>query len=256
MIALFLALSAQPAPLVLAQAGGEVDVELVLAVDISGSMDIEEARIQRSGYIAALRHPDFINAVRGGLTGRIALSYFEWAGSVDETSVVNWEIIGTADDAERFAATLEARPVRTRRGTSISNAIGFAQGMIAANTLNGLRQVIDVSGDGPNNTGPPVVPARDGAIAAGLVINGLAIKIRPSGSFGPLDRYYADCVIGGPGSFVLPVQQPADFASAIRQKLILEISGIAPPASVIPVQIAPPSDCMIGEKLRPQWLDR
>ncbi len=254
-LAVLLGLTAAPVA-VAADAASEVDVELVLAVDMSGSMDIEEARIQRSGYVEAIRHPDFTNAVTGGLIGRIAISYFEWAGSVNETSLVEWQIIENARDAADFADRLEARPVFTRRGTSISNAISYATGLIEANGLAGMRRVIDVSGDGPNNMGPPITPARDSAIAAGIVVNGLAILIRPSGITGSLDRYYADCVIGGRGSFVLPVHRPTDFATAIRQKLVMEISGRETKPQIVPIQIAPPTDCMIGEKMRPMFLDR
>jgi hypothetical protein len=255
-LALLLSLTAGSPVATAAATAAEVDVELVLAVDMSGSMDIEEARIQRAGYIDALRHPDFANAVSAGLIGRIAISYFEWAGSVNETSLVTWQMIENGRDATAFADQLEARPVSTRRGTSISNAISYGAALIEANAFAGMRRVIDVSGDGPNNMGPPVTPARDAAVAKGMVVNGLAILIRPSGARGPLDRYYADCVIGGPGSFVLPVHQPTDFATAIRQKLVMEISGLETAPRVVPIQIAPPTDCMIGEKLRPMFLDR
>lgn len=234
----------------------QVDVALVLAVDMSGSMDIEEARVQRMGYVEALRHAEFINAVTAGLNGRIAMSYFEWAGNVNETSLVDWQLIDDAEDAAAFAERIAARPVYTRRGTSISNAIAFASKLIAANPYDAMRRVIDVSGDGPNNLGPPVDPARDAAVASGTVINGLAIIIRPSGSAGSLDRYYADCVIGGPGSFVLPVRRSEDFAVAIRQKLVMEVSRQQPAEQVVPVQAAPSTDCLIGEKLRPSILDR
>ncbi|MBP1883426.1 DUF1194 domain-containing protein [Sinorhizobium mexicanum] len=253
-LALILALSGSPIQSAAMQT--DVDVELVLAVDMSGSMDMEEARVQRSGYLQALRHPDFINAVKGGLIGRIAIGYFEWAGLVNEQSVVSWQVIDNAEDAEAFAAKVEARPIGTRRGTSISNAILFGTNLIDSNAFSGARRVIDISGDGPNNTGPPVTPARDGAIARGIIVNGLAILIRPSVSTGPLDQYYAQCVIGGPGSFVLPVHEPEDFAIAIRQKLILEVSGLPPPPTLQLTAMTPGADCLIGEKLRPGFLDR
>mgnify|MGYP001466633318 CR=1 FL=1 len=236
-----------------AAADEEVDVELVLAVDVSGSMDYEEARVQRAGYVEALQHPDFINAVRDGLTGRIAISYFEWAGTIHDSSYIPWQIISGADEAADFAAKLEARPIATRRGTSISSAIAYGTNLFEENGFSGLRRVIDISGDGPNNFGAPVTPARDAATALGIVINGLAIMIRPSAAYGSLSEYYADCVIGGPGAFVLPVQEPEDFAIAIRRKLILEVSGTEPPVRVIPA--AGNSDCMIGEKLRPTYFN-
>jgi Protein of unknown function (DUF1194) len=248
-------LSLSGATVTQAASGPQVDVALVLAVDMSGSMDLEEARVQRMGYVEALRHSEFINAVTAGLNGRIAISYFEWAGSVNETSLVDWQLIDDAQDAAAFAEQLAARPVYTRRGTSISNALIFASKLITANPYDATRRVIDVSGDGPNNLGPPVDPVRDAAVDDGITINGLAIIIRPSGSAGSLDRYYADCVIGGPGSFVLPVRRPEDFAVAIRQKLVMEVSQ-RPMGHVVPVQITPATDCLIGEKLRPGFLDR
>lgn len=239
----------------LAASGEEVDVELVLAVDVSGSMDIEEAQIQRAGYVDALRHAEFINAVRDGLTGRIAITYFEWAGTVRDSSHIPWQIISGPDDANAFAALLEARPIATRRGTSISSAIAYGAKLFDANSYSGMRRVIDVSGDGPNNFGPPVTPARDAANALGIIINGLAIMIRPSAAYGSLDDYYSNCVIGGPGAFVLPVQEPEDFAIAIRRKLILEVSGTEPPARILPAA-GSDVDCLIGERLRPSNMDR
>ena len=240
---------------VAAASSDEVDVELVLAVDVSGSMDIEEAEVQRAGYVDALRHPDFINAVLEGLNGRIAITYFEWAGTIRDSSHIPWQVISGAEDAGAFAALLEARPIATRRGTSISGAIAYGARLFEENAYSGMRRVIDVSGDGPNNFGAPVTPARDAATALGIIINGLAIMIRPSAAYGSLDDYYSNCVIGGPGAFVLPVQEPEDFAIAIRRKLILEVSGTEPPARVIRTA-GPAFDCMVGERLRPSTMER
>jgi hypothetical protein len=218
-IALILALSG--ISIQAAAAAEEVDVELLLAVDMSGSMDMEEARVQRSGYVEALAHPDFINAVKGGRLGRIAIGYFEWAGRVNEEPVIPWQVI---DDARRCQSVRGegARPFDTRRATSVANAIIFGTSFIESNEFAGERRVLDISGDGPNNSGPPVTPARAEALARGIIINGLAIMIRPSDTYGPLDHYYRDCVVGGPGSFVLAVHEAEDFAIAIHQKLILE----------------------------------
>lgn len=251
-LAMLMSLSAAGGPMVAQAATGEVDVELVLAVDTSRSMDYEEVRIQREGYVEALKHKEFIDAVKTGLNGRIAISYFEWAGDVVPQSVIDWQIIETEQDALNFAQKLEARPIDTQRRTSISAAIAQGATMIVSSPLKGMRQVIDVSGDGPNNSGNPVEPARDKAIEAGIVINGLAIMVRPSGAPGGLDKYYADCVVGGPGSFVLPVHNIEDFAIAVRRKLVMEISGLTPPATVKKVANTPRSDCLIGEK---QWQD-
>lgn len=244
-------------PMVAQTGGGDVDVELVLAVDTSRSMDFEEIRIQREGYVEALRHREFIDAVKDGLTGRIAISYFEWAGYVVPDSVIDWQMIETQQDAIDFAEKLEARPISTQRRTSISTAIAQGAAMLVSSPYHGMRQVIDVSGDGTNNAGNPVAPTRDKAIEAGIVINGLAIMIRPSGAPGGLDKYYADCVIGGPGAFVLPVHKIEDFAVAVRRKLVLEISGLSPPATVQKIAgDQPATDCMIGERLWQDLLDR
>jgi len=255
--ALLFGLSAGAPIQLAATAGTEVDVELVLAVDVSGSMDAEEIAVQRSGYAEALRHPDFIDAVRSGLLGRVALSYFEWAGSVDGSSLVDWQLIETPADADAFADRVSARNVERRRGTSISSAIGYGTDLLHGNRFDARRKVIDISGDGPNNAGQPVLPARDAALSTGIVINGLAIMIRPSGSVVGLDRYYGDCVIGGPGSFVLPVHDPADFTAAIRRKLVMEISALPPhKPAIVPIAAPTPTDCMIGEKLRYGMLER
>jgi hypothetical protein len=252
-LAMLMNLSALPAA---ATAASEVDVELVLAVDTSRSMDYEEMRVQREGYISALQHQDFINAVRNGLTGRIAITYFEWAGEVDTSSVIDWQVIETADDAKAFADKLAARSIVTQRRTSISAAIGFGARTISENSYDGMRRVIDVSGDGPNNIGDPVEPARDKALEAGIIINGLALMLRPSGTSSGLDNYYGDCVIGGPGSFVLPVHDIEDFAVAIRRKLVLEVSGLTPEARVQRIAAEPKADCLMGEMQWQQFLDR
>ncbi len=235
----------------------EVDVELVLAVDTSRSMDYEEVRIQREGYVEALRHKEFLDAVKGGLTGRIAVSYFEWAGYVVPGSVIDWQVIETEKDAMDFADKLEARPIATQRRTSISAAIVQGATMLAASPYKGNREVIDVSGDGPNNSGDPVTPARDAALKAGIIINGLAIMLRPSDVPEGLDKYYGDCVIGGPGSFVLPVHKIEDFAIAVRRKLVWEISGLEPPVQIRRIAMnQPATDCLVGEKLWQNFFDR
>ncbi|QRM46811.1 DUF1194 domain-containing protein [Rhizobium sp. BG4] len=241
----------------LAQAGSnEVDVKLVLAVDTSRSMDFEEVRIQREGYVEALKHKEFIDAVKGGLTGRIAISYFEWAGYVVPGSVIDWHVIENEDDALAFANRLEERPLNTQRRTSISTAITQGATMIVTSPYSAMRQVIDVSGDGTNNAGSPVAPTRDKAVEAGLIINGLALMLRPSGAPGGLDNYYADCVIGGPGAFVLPVYKIEDFGVAVRRKLVLEVSGLTPPPEIQKAATAPKSDCMAGEKQWQEFFDR
>lgn len=249
-----------------AAAETEVDVELVLAVDISRSMDFEELKLQRDGYVQAFRDPAVVRAVEGGLTGRIAVLYFEWAGRGIRNVVGDWRLIETAEDAAAFADDLAAGAVTAAIGTSISGALDFAVAAFEDNGFAGLRRVVDVSGDGPNNAGGPVVAARDAAVAAGVTVNGLPVMLKAhDGPFSlrRLDVYYEDCVIGGPLSFVLPLHEAERFAETIRRKLILEISGLAPPRPprVVPVQLglgpptrAPRIDCLIGEKRREEWM--
>jgi hypothetical protein len=232
-----------------------VDIELVLAVDVSRSMDIEEFELQRAGYIAALRDPDFVRAVQAGPLGRVAIAYFEWASTPRQESLVGWHVISGPDSADAFATQLEARPFSGFRGTSISGALAFAQQLIEQNRFEAPRRVIDISGDGPNNAGRPVMSARDAAVQSGVVINGLPILVRPSTTANRLDLYYAGCVIGGPGAFVLPIRQISEFATAIRRKLILEVSGVAPRLRPVQAQGAEPVNCLIGEIERQRYSD-
>ena len=235
----------------------DVDLELVLAVDVSGSMDIEEQRVQRDGYVAAFRHPDVLRAITSGPYGRIAVTYMEWAGTGSYVQTVSWRVLAGEDDARAFADELAAAPIRGGRRTSISRALAFAMVLMRAHPVNQYaRRAIDISGDGPNNDGPPVVPMRDRVLKEGIVINGLPILIRPStlanGTVAfDLDQYYEACVMGGPGSFMITVTDVADFEAAIRRKLILEIAGVE--TQVIPAAAtseAPPVDCLIGERTR------
>lgn len=231
-----------------------VDTELILAVDVSRSMDMEEFELQRAGYVAAIRDPQFVRAIQQGMHGRIAIAYFEWASAPRPESLVAWSVIDSQASAEAFAAALAARPFDGYRGTSISSAIGYAGRLFDDNGFEGYRRVIDISGDGPNNIGPPVLAERQKVLDAGIVINGLPIIIRPSWSVGELDRYYETCVIGGPGAFVLPIRAVDEFATAIRRKLILEVSGVTP-SRAIPIQAGAEIDCLIGEKLRGRYTD-
>ena len=245
---------AQAAPLPVPAGTTDVDVELVLAVDISQSMDEREFALQRAGYVEAIRHPDFIKAVRAGSNGRIAIAYFEWAGTIRDDAVLAWQIIDGSDSANAFADRIAARPFRSFRGTSISGALAFGTGLFGQTAFKGERRVIDISGDGPNNTGPPVTAERDAAVAKGIVVNGLPILISPSPTFSHLDRYYAECVTGGPGSFVLPIYAASEFSTAIRRKLILEVSGIAG-ATAVRIDAEAPIDCLQGERDRRFYSD-
>ncbi len=236
-----------------AQAQLEVDLALVLAVDVSNSMDRAENALQRAGYVDALSHRDIWSAIRAGPLRRIALTYVEWAGPEEQRTVVPWRLIDSPAAARAFAAELADRPILFARGTgtSISAAIAYSVGLFRDSRYAAHRQVIDLSGDGPNNRGGPVTEARDAGLAVGVTINGLPLMLRPSRSFDAVDLYYRDCVIGGPGAFVLPVYDDRQLGQSIRRKLVLEIAAVsAPGASTVNVQAEPPSDCLIGERLR------
>lgn len=236
----------------------DVDVEIVLAVDISYSMDYDELALQRDGYVEAIRSPEFLNALKEGMHGRIALTYVEWAGAAEQRVVLPWRMIDGPASAERVAAEIAGAPLRRAYRTSISGALLFSLTLFEASGYRGIRRVIDVSGDGANNQGQLVVVARDQVLEKGITINGLPIMLkRPSSStmdIGNLDIYYEDCVIGGPGAFVVPVREREKFREAIRTKLILEIAGLDMPPRVLPASAAKPRiSCTIGERL---WNER
>ncbi|MFN3549410.1 MAG: DUF1194 domain-containing protein [Mesorhizobium sp.] len=246
-----------------------VDVELVLAVDVSLSMSPMELDIQRDGYAAALVHEQVLNAIRDGVHGKIAVTYFEWAGDFTQHVVVPWTRISNVAEAQAFVAQMTANPPRSARRTSISGALLYAERLFQDSGFRGLKRVIDVSGDGPNNQGEPVDQTRDAVVAKGITINGLPL-MTSGGAFSStfdvndLDVYYQNCVIGGPGAFVIPVNEWAQFPEAIRRKLVLELAS-APSAwpltnqasatdlPVVLAQAAPGYDCLIGEKI---WQNR
>jgi hypothetical protein len=236
-----------------------VDTELVLAVDVSYSMDPEEQALQREGYIAGITSREFMQALRGGMHGKIAVTYFEWAGPGDHKIILPWRLIGGPEAADAVANEIARAPYRRASRTSIASALQFARPLFDASGYHGIRRVIDVSGDGANNSGPPVVMARDDVLAAGITINGLPIMLKRPNTFTMdienLDVYYEDCVIGGPGAFVIPIQAREQFKEAIRTKLVLEIAGLTPSARVIPAQArAPRVSCTVGEQMwRERW---
>ncbi len=244
-----------------AQAQEAVDVELVLAVDVSLSMSPGELEIQRHGYAAALTHQSVIDAISDGLHGRIAVTFFEWAGDFSQRVLVPWTVIASAEDAEKIAQMLTASPSQSARRTSISGAINFASDLFAESPYKGVRRVLDVSGDGPNNQGPSVTEARDALVAEGITINGLPLMTNEgyASSFdtSDLDNYYTNCVIGGPGAFMIPVNEWSQFPEAIRRKLVIELAGASAPDELRPhivlAQASPAYDCLIGEKM---WRNR
>lgn len=243
-------------PFSLAAEPVEVDVELSLMVDVSRSMGPAELEIQRRGYAAAIASDEVVGAILNSFTGRIAITYVEWAGYGLQRVIVPWTLIDSRAAAEAVSAELTADFSVGMRRTSISGAIDFARADMAGNEFTGLRQVIDISGDGPNNQGRPVTEARDAAVEAGFIVNGLPLMTYDNTSYwsiDDLDLYYQDCVVGGPGAFVIPVNDWTEFPLAVRRKIVLELVG--PPSAVWPVNwvdTAGGYDCLIGEKMREQ----
>jgi hypothetical protein len=235
-----------------------VDVELVLAVDISYSMDADELSLQREGYAKALTSSEFLNALRQGIHGKVAITYFEWAGASEQRVVVPWRVVDGPESAGSVANEIMAAPIRRAARTSISGALLFGAALFETSGQRGIRRVIDVSGDGANNSGQIVTVARDEVVSKGITINGLPVMLkRPSYStmdIELLDEYYEDCVIGGPSAFVVPVKDRDRFVEAIRTKLVLEIATLTPEARVIKASAANPRvSCTIGERI---WQER
>lgn len=235
-----------------ASAAEAVDVALVLAVDISYSMDAAEQRLQRDGYIQALNSPEVLAAIAAGPNHRIAVTYVEWAGPNDQTVLVPWHLVDGAASARAVTDELAAKPYRRAARTSIAGALRFSANLFDTLGYDVARRVIDVSGDGPNNAGPPVTDVRADVLARGIVINGLPIIWRrnvPSlMDIDNLAEYYETCVIGGEAAFAIPVKSPETFSAATRLKLLQEVADDDGKSVVIPVA-SPDVDCLIGEKL-------
>jgi hypothetical protein len=234
-----------------------VDLELVLAVDVSFSMDQREQFIQRTGYVDAFQSPLVVEAILSGSLGRIAVTYVEWGGSAVQT--VPWTLIDSPESAARFARTLSRQKIRRLPFTSVSDTIAFARRLIDTNEFRAKRRVIDMSGDGPNNYGAPAPVARDAAIREGITIDGLPVMLEnPSSAptIPDIDAYYRHCVIGGNGAFLMRVRTIDGFAEAVRNKLVAEIIG--PRLSELSgnelrraaFREEAPYDCLIGEELQ------
>jgi hypothetical protein len=236
------------------KSGIEVDVELVMAIDISYSMDYDELALQREGYVQALTSQEFLNALKQGTNGKVAVTLVEWAGANDQRIILPWRLIDGPATAETVAAEMAKAPVRRAYRTSISGGLAFAARLFENNGFNGIRRVIDVSGDGTNNQGQIVTIARDEVVAKGITINGLPIMLKEpqpgSIDIKDLDIYYEDCVIGGPGAFVVPIREREKFKDAIRTKLVLDIAEPRITPRVIPASAeAPRISCTIGEQM-------
>jgi Protein of unknown function (DUF1194) len=221
-------------------------------------MDMDELAVQREGYAQAIVSKDFLQALKTGPNSKVAVTYFEWSASSYQKIIIPWRVIDGPESADAVAAEIMKTPVRRGSRTSISGAINFAMPLFEENPYCGLRRVIDISGDGPNNNGVPVTGARDAALEKGITINGLPIMVKePSYStmdIDNLDFYYEDCVIGGPGAFVVSIKDREKFKEAIRTKLVLEVAGRTPERWTVPVaEKEPRVPCLIGEKI---WQDR
>jgi hypothetical protein len=235
-----------------------VDLALALAVDVSGSIDPDEAALQRQGYVSAFSDPTVVGVIRTGQHGRIAVAYYEWASNLDFRLVVDWTVIDGADAARAFADQLAAQPIRIGLRTSISGAIEYGVQLIERAPVTATRRVIDISGDGPNNDGRYVLDARQAALDKGISINGLPVLNERPNRYGfpnlpDLDLYYEGCVIGGPNAFIVVAKSFPDFAVAVKRKLVLEIADLPAPkperrryAAVASERYAP--GCDVGER--------
>jgi hypothetical protein len=235
-----------------ARAQQTIDLALVIAVDVSSSMTDAEQEFQRAGFVEAFRSPKVHKAIHKGALGRIAVTYVEWSEKDDQIILAPWTVIDGAIAAQSFAERLAHQPIRRGGMTSISGLIDMSVRLLADLDEEPLRQVIDISGDGPNNDGRKVIYARNKALQQGITINGLPIMIKSPASawdMVDLDAYYRDCVIGGTGSFMVVIEHPDQFKEVIRTKLIREITGgEARPTLTIPAQAG--ADCLAGEKRR------
>lgn len=216
-----------------AQDRKEVDLALALAIDISGSIDPDEARLQREGYVEAFRDPVIVKAILGGSTGRIAVAYFEWSDAWVQKLLIDWTLLDSEASIEAFARRLSDAPISIARRTSISGAIRYAIPLFGRSPYDAERKVLDISGDGSNNDGGLVTDIRYEALKERIIINGLPIMNGRPNPFGfpaedDLDKYYLHCVTGGPRSFVEVARSFEDFPRAVRKKLLQEVADLGP----------------------------
>ncbi len=217
----------------IAQQPKEVDLALVLAIDISGSIDPDEAKLQRQGYVEAFTDPVIIKAILGGNHGRIAVAYFEWSDAWVQKLLIDWTLLDSEAAISAFAKRLADAPISIARRTSISGAIRYAIPMYSRSPYEAERKVLDISGDGSNNDGGLVTEVRHDALKDRIIINGLPIMNGRPNPFGfpaedDLDKYYLHCVTGGPRSFVEVARSFEDFPRAVRKKLLQEVADIGP----------------------------
>jgi len=233
-----------------AQDKKEVDLALALAIDISGSIDPDEAKLQREGYVQAFRDPVIMKAILGGSHGRIAVAYYEWSDAWVQRLLIDWTLLDSEAAIQSFTTRLANAPISIARRTSISGAIRYAIPLFGRSPFEAERKVLDISGDGSNNDGGLVTDMRYEALKERIVINGLPIMNDRPNPFGfpsetDLDKYYLHCVTGGPRSFVEVAQNFEDFPRAVRKKLLQEVANIGPdfgPVSDFDVGLGPLPD--------------
>jgi len=233
----------------------EVDMELVLAVDISFSISMNEQDIQRRGYVAAFLDPEVVMALTQGTRGRVAVTYLEWAGETSHAQVIPWTLISDRESAAAFSERLNNLEINRSGRTSLSGALDMAADLLGRSPFVSYRQVVDLSSDGMNNSGLRVDKARDRLIYRGITINGLPLLVGTKG--GPaenLDVYFEDCVIGGLGAFNYPVYNWESFGETLQRKLVRELAGYPGPAQARICQAADVTqaptkmDCLTGER--------
>jgi len=211
----------------------DIDLALALGIDISGSIDPEEAKLQRQGYVMAFRDPVIVKAILGGPNGRIAVAYYEWSDSWMQKLLIDWTLLDSEQAIADFVTRLDEAPISIARRTSISGAIRYAVQLFGRSPYEPTRKVLDISGDGSNNDGGLVTDMRYEALKEKIVINGLPIMNDRPNPFGfpneeDLDRYYLHCVTGGPRSFVEVAHNFDDFPRAVRKKLLQEVADLGP----------------------------
>jgi Protein of unknown function (DUF1194) len=216
-----------------AQDRKEVDLALAMAIDISGSIDPDEAKLQREGYVQAFRDPVIVKAILGGSHGRIAVAYYEWSDAWVQRLLIDWTLLDSEAAIEAFATRLASAPISIARRTSISGAIRYAIPLFGRSPFEPERKVLDISGDGSNNDGGLVTDMRYEALKEKIIINGLPIMNDRPNPFGfpseaDLDTYYLHCVTGGPRSFVEVARNFEDFPRAVRKKLLQEVADLGP----------------------------
>ena len=248
-----------------APAGQEVDLALVIATDVSYSVDPDEARFQREGAMAAFLNPDVVKAIQAGPLGRIAVAYIDFASIGSDKVIADWHVVSDKASADAFADVLAGKPTTRGVWTSITSGLLKAEQMLDTSGYRAMRRVIDVSGDGPNNDGPMIERVREKITGKGISINGLPIMTEAD-KFDPyylpdLDKYYSGCVVGGPGAFIQVAHGFEDLARAVRRKLILEISDAGAPKDPLLIKVAAGGQvsnerpvyakgCDIGERMR------